>query len=376
MSANWHGREDIWPHPSGSGSATAEFTDVTIVAEIAIYNVGGRLTLSSRSVYTNIGSLNLHFSGSNLDFILNLLKDLFNNAIKGAVEKEISTQVNDQIDTTLNNEIKTLPLEVVIGNVAELDYALVSNPIFAPSYIDFPLKGEFYDLVNPVEAPFTPSNLPQNPGTGEMVQAYIGDYVPNSASFAFLRAGKMNLVLDNAMVPPDSPITLNTSSWQGIVPPLYTRYPNWDMVAKVAPTQTPTVTFSATNGADAFGVGGIDMYVVSPTNGSLIPVFTLGMNVTADVSVAVRQQNVTGNLTYISSSVWLEKSYIGTFNPQTLEAIIKFLTLGVILPYFNYYLQTGIPIPSVDGVEFVSPSISIGNRYLFVSTNIVYTKAI
>jgi len=208
-----------------------------------------------------------------------------------------------------------------------------------------------------------------------MVQAYIGDYVVNSASFAFWRAGKMNLMMDNKMIPPDSPITLNTSSWQGIVPPLYTKYPNWLMVATVAPTQTPTVSFSASSGADAFGIGAIDMYVVSPTNGSLIPVFVLGMNVSADATVAVRAHNVTGNLTYIASSVWLEKSYIGPFNPQVLESIVKFLTLGVILPYFNYYLQTGIPIPIVDGVEFVNPTIAIGNRYLFVSTNIVYTKA-
>ncbi len=41
-----------------------------------------------------------------------------------------------------------------IGNLAELDFGLVANPTFAPSYVSIYSKGEFLNPQNPVVCSF------------------------------------------------------------------------------------------------------------------------------------------------------------------------------------------------------------------------------
>jgi len=264
-------------------------------------------------------------------------------------------------------------IDVKIGSVADLDLSLVS-PIQFPStqYFVLPEHGEFYQANNHVEAPFTPTNLPTSPQNAQMLQMYVDEYVPNTASWVFWKAGKMSAIINANQIPPDSPIQFNTSTWSGLVPPLYAKYPNYLMRAVLNPITSPTVSFS-TAGAIAFGEGSMEFDVISPKNGSIIPAFTIGLNITADGVAKVVSQNITGNLTYIKSSVWLISSNIGSFSTAPLESLVEFLTLILIMPYFNYYLNVGIPIPTVDGFSVVAPQLAFGSGYLYVSTNVVYT---
>jgi len=305
---------------------------------------------------------------------LDLLKDLFGGQIKNLIQNALTNVVTNEINTNLNNELATMNIDVKIGSVADLDLALVS-PITFPStqYFVLPQHGEFYQQNNHVEAPFTPTNLPNSPQTAQMLQMYVDEYVPNTASWVFWKAGKMSAIINANQIPSDSPIQFNTSTWQTLVPPLYSKYPNYLMRAVINPIQSPTVTFS-TGMAVAFGEGSIEIDVIDPKNGSIIPAFTIGINITADGVASVVGQNITGNLTYIKSGVWLISSNIGSFNTQPLEGLVEFLTLVLIMPYFNYYLNVGIPIPTVDGFSVVSPQLAFGNGYLYVSTNVVYTQ--
>eukprot|EP01090_Pellita_catalonica_P021910 TRINITY_DN8330_c0_g1_i2.p1 TRINITY_DN8330_c0_g1~~TRINITY_DN8330_c0_g1_i2.p1 ORF type:complete len:476 (-),score=70.06 TRINITY_DN8330_c0_g1_i2:47-1474(-) len=371
LTAHWHGREKVWPHPSGSGDATVDFSNTDITITMHLYDDNGRLQAKADSVQTSIGTLDLHFSGSGLDFLLDLLKHLFSNKIKDSAENGVTNAVINGINGDLNKELDTLPLSVVVGKVAELDFALTSNPEFA-TYLKIPLKGEFYQTGHKVEAPYTPTKLPATPLNGEMLQAVLGEYVLQTASYVFYKAGKMQIAIDNSMVPKSAPLNLNTTTWASIVPPLYQKYPGWAMKAVVTAKNPPSAKFTP-KGADVFGEGSIDMYVITPSDGKLIEVFRLGLNVTADGAAGIKNNYLTGNLSYINSGVWLEKSYIGNFDTTQLKSIIKFLTLVVILPYFNYYLEIGIPIPSIDGVDFVSPTVSFGDGYVYVSSDLKYS---
>jgi hypothetical protein len=91
-------------------------------------------------------------------------------------------------------------------------------------------KGEFYAVsapdkrgfanrlqtAHPVEAPYTPSTLPDIVASGAgMIQVIVGEYVPNTGAYAMWTTGTLSLLITQDMIPRDSPIQLNTSSWGG-----------------------------------------------------------------------------------------------------------------------------------------------------------------
>jgi hypothetical protein len=68
-----------------------------------------------------------------------------------------------------------------------------------------------------------------------------------------------------------------------VLPELASKYPNMAMVAVVAATQAPVAKFTP-QGLTESANGAIYFLVLSP-NGTAIPVFTLGLNLTAAIEV-------------------------------------------------------------------------------------------
>jgi hypothetical protein len=108
--------------------------------------------------------------------------------------------------------------ELFDGGDAEIDYSFVAPPTFGQSYLTLNARGEFYNMPQKSEAPYAPKPMPDTATQGpEMLQVFVGDYVPNTASYVFWKAGKMQAELQDKDLPSWSPIRLNTSSWQGIL---------------------------------------------------------------------------------------------------------------------------------------------------------------
>jgi lipopolysaccharide-binding protein len=303
---------------------------------------------------------------------LNLLKGLFEGKIKSAAESALSNAITQEVDQGLNQLLQSLPTVVSISSIAEIDYSLVSNELFTASYMTLDAKGEFYQVGHVVEAPYTPTALPDMESGNQMVQFVFSEYVPNTALYVYWAAGAISLQITPSMIPSDSPIQFNTSDWKTIVPALAAKYPGWAMKAMVSATAPPVVSFSA---SDISGVASspIRMYVVNPSTGASIPVFTIGMNNTLSATVGINGNKVVGAITGYKPTIWLASSQIGNFDPTTLEQLLTFLMEGVLLPYANQYLKTGFPIPTVDGVALVNPTMGYGNHLVYIESDISYT---
>jgi len=317
--------------------------------------------------------LDIHFSGSHLDFLLNLLKGLFSNEIKNSAQQAMATSIQQEVNVALNAILASLPVMMPVGTTLEIDYALVSPELFSATAMTLDAKGEFYQTAHPVEAPYTPTPLPDIVASGAgMVEVIVGEYVPNTAGFAMWNAGALSLLIDQKMIPSDSPLQFNTSDWGSIVPPLPQKYPGWGMKAVVSAVEPPTVDFS-TSAVTANASADVAMFVVNPSSGASVPVFTIGMNVSLAGTVGVSGMKIIGAITAFNSKFWLASTQIGNFDPSSLEGILTFLAEGVVLPYVNQYLKAGFPIPAVDGLALVNPSIGLGAHYVYVVSDISYT---
>jgi len=304
--------------------------------------------------------------------VLNLLKHVFSNIIKKEAEKGMENAINNAIDRKLNDFLQTLPYNTPLRDGVSIDYSIVTKEVFASSYMTFNAKGEFYVTAHRTPSPFTPHPYPDaDPSHPRMMQLLVSDYVPNTAAWAYWKAGVLQITVTQKQIPPDSPLQFNTSSWKSIIPQLYTKYPNWGMKATLYPIVPPTTTFT-TAGAHVVGSLGVDFFVVSSA-GAALPVFTVGVNYTAQVTAQVKGNNITGAISQFNSVVYVVKSEIGTFDSKQLQGLILFFTEVVAMPLINSRLGIGFPIPTFDGITLVNPVVGYGDHFLFIDADGKYT---
>jgi len=364
---NWHYKEKSFPHISDSGSADVDVvgTEINLDLIFGVANARPKVTVNSISV--KIGNVNIHLHGG-ASWLYDLFIGLLKGVIIGAAEKALDTALSNAIDTNLNRVLQEIPVEQNISNVAAVEFGLSSAPVFGANYVSIAEQGEFL-LLPHKEPPFFAPAIPDI-ATSEMIQIIISSYVLDSASWVFWTAGMMKGVIPPNIVPPDSPIQLNTSSWKTIVPELYNKFPNMPLVLTLVADSPPNATFLPT-GITVSGTGEMQISVLL-ANGSTIPAFVLSVNVTTKGEVYLSGLKIFGNLTYLSDSVDLKKSYIGPFDPTNVDNLVKFAIGAVVLPYLNHYLAMGVEIPLIKGIEFIAPTVGYGNSYIFVSTNIKY----
>eukprot|EP01088_Endostelium_zonatum_P013405 TRINITY_DN2794_c0_g1_i1.p1 TRINITY_DN2794_c0_g1~~TRINITY_DN2794_c0_g1_i1.p1 ORF type:complete len:494 (+),score=83.32 TRINITY_DN2794_c0_g1_i1:53-1534(+) len=376
LSSNWWFQEDLYSSINGSGHADVTISNMylSIVLSFGLSSFGYP-TVQSRSVTVTIGSLKLSFSGSNLDFILDILKNVFSGLIKQQLVTGLEKAITSAIDNDLNAELATLSTRVDVSPQAYIDLQLVSPIIFPTNeYFTLLQHGEFYSVVDPRESPFSPSaNLPTSPINSDMLQIYIDQFVPNSASYVFLKLGKLVLTINSTEVPDNSPIQFNTSSWKTLIPNLYTKYPNWLMQVQVYPLAPPTINFT-TQGGFISGRGAVSVRVINPSNPNDIrETFLVGLNMSGDVKAAVVGNNITASITNVQQTLSLLSSNIGPVNIAVLTSLANYLVESAIIPQINVYLAKGIPIPTLDGVDIVNGDVSFGNGFLFIGANVKYT---
>lgn len=176
------------------------------------------------------------------------------------------------------------------------------------------------------------------------------------------------------MVPPNSPIQLNTTDWKSVIPQLYQKFPNLLMQASVVATSAPLVSFEAT-GSVVNGIGDILVEVVE-TNGTVAPAFILTVKLSCEGNAYIDGLRIYGNLTYVSDTVTLKESFIGPFDPTSVNTLVAYFLQNGVIPYLNGFIEKGINIPMLNGVQFVNPTIGHGDGYLFVSTDLLYTGSV
>eukprot|EP00731_Ephydatia_muelleri_P031068 Em0022g582a len=381
--ANWHYRERSWPNIEDSGSADVSIGSVTLSIDVVIgADSQGHATLSAQSCNINIGSLDITFHGG-ASWLYNLFSGYISDDLKGSLNTQICQAAVSAINTQGNcctgipSSYCHVLIIVTIDKTSEINYELLQPPIFTNGYLQTDHKGEFFSIADPVEAPFTPSPIPQPTDTSRMLYIWLTDYIADTAGFVYQQAGILQVVVTPNMVPSFLPYQLNTSYFQDLIPELYAKYPNQLMELYLNATKPPTLDIVP--GSANFTIPGEVVVSVFMPDGTLQVAFVLGMVVYTDVSLAVvtrgSNQVVTANVTFLSAAISLDASNIGQFDVSILQDVANLLCTQFIIPVLNKYTAAGLPIPVIDGVSLLNADVEFGQDYAVITTDFNYNPS-
>ncbi|XP_033622990.1 lipopolysaccharide-binding protein-like [Fukomys damarensis] len=379
----------------------------------------GRPTASVTQCSNFIGHVSIDISGS-LSWILNLFHERIENNIKMVLEQKICEMARKSTTSYLEPYLRSLPVTLVIDQVASLDYRLVGAPCVTSEGLDTPFKGEFFSESHPSPVPFEapPMLLPHN--TSRMIYLAVSEYTFNTASRIYHQAGYMKFVIQNEhlknltrlaaresakkwrkqnlrprcqtskstplttmmscfssnflllllQIPLNSPILLHTSSLQALIPQLAKLYPNMEVELEALPESEPLLTFTPGN-VTLTPVMDIRAFAVLPNSSDRRLLFQLRANTSVSITISVNSDRITGSVTTGSKlNLELKHSNISDINVELMETIFNYYTLNTIYPSLNAKLEEGFPLPLPRKTSLNSVEFQIHKNFLLLGASI------
>lgn len=382
MGANWHYREDSWPHITDHGSCDISASGVSVAVTVSIgVSPTHEPTVNTASCSSNIGKLDITFHGG-ASWLYNLFSGFIADALKSSLNGQICDIIKNEINVEGNKVLATLPVQEKIDQYSAINFELISAPALPGDYIATRHKGEFFSIAKPVESPFVAPGLPL-PASGtltRMFYVWISGYLLESAGWVYEQVGVLNYTIQPSMVPASFPLQLNTSSFKAFIPALYAAYPNMAMQADIFATGNPLTVTIAPSGMMVVGTATIGFNVIQPNKTVTPNVFAIDVLVFADGRVWVAgdgtHNSIAANLSLVNVSMTLASSTIGPVKLAPLQFVLNIFTSLFLLPSLNKQLNKGFVIPVVDGITFVNPQVTLADGFLLIDTDVNYTPSI
>ncbi|XP_072522474.1 bactericidal permeability-increasing protein-like isoform X2 [Salminus brasiliensis] len=353
-----------------SGSFDLAVSGLTISTTIAVKSDDtGRPTVSGVNCAASVGQAKIKFHGG-ASWLYNLFSKYIDKALRSALQKQICPLVADAIDE-MNPRLKTLNVLAQVDKYAEIEYSMVESPVVSNSSIDLSLKGEFYNIGQHKEPPFSPSPFFLPPQDSNMLYIGLSAFTPNSAGFVYNRAGALSLYITDDMIPQSSPIRLNTRTFGAFIPQIAKQYPGLMMKLLVKTAKEPTITFEPNNVTLQVN-STVTAYAIQP-NTTLSPLFILNVDASVSAKISVTGIKVTGALTLNQIVMTLGTSYVGPFQVKSLDNIFLMVLKVVVIPKVNARLQQGYPLPAIGKMNLVNAQLQILKDYMLIGTDVKFT---
>jgi lipopolysaccharide-binding protein len=378
LSADWSYRQEQWPHFEDSGTVDVSGGGISLkmTVDVTMNKTSGGIHLNCSYCSIGIGDLSVTFHGG-LSWLYNLFDSMIEGKLKSYMNDNMCSQLQYGINVPANSALdRLLKVTYVLEDGVEIDYALVANPNFShPGIVTLDMKGEFRLVKDPQDPPFPPPPFPDPSlrNFSQMIYLQGSSYVAESASWAFWKAGFLSYNVSNDKIPAEFG---TTDFYCSIVSPLLCKkYPNKKVMFGVVASDYPRLKITPEY-AVVMGKALASMYVKN--NGHEEIAFSLNLNVQANVNLSfdsptTGQYLIRGNVSNPKFSMSLNKTKIGNFNCSTLKNILTTLAPSLGLAYINSLLGAGIPIPVIEGVSFINPSLTFGKGYVEVSGDVKYS---
>lgn len=353
-----------------SGSFDLGVNGLTITTSIGIKSdETGRPIVNSAKCEANVGSASIKFHGG-ASWLYNLFSSYIDKALRNALQKQICPLVADAI-SDMNPHMKTLNVLAPVDKYAEIEYSMVSSPIISKSSIDLDLKGEFYNIGQHPEPPFSPTPFSLPPQINNMLYIGVSAFTINSAGFVYNKAGALSLYIIDDMIPQSSPIRLNTRTFGAFIPQIAKSFPGLMMKLLVKTAKDPTITFE-TNNVTVQAIGTMTAYAIQP-NTTLSPLFVLNMEASVSARVYVTGLKLAGDVTLNKLDMTLGTSYVGDFKVKSLDNIFLMVVKVAVLPKVNAFLEKGYPLPAIGKMNLVNTQLQVLKDYMLVGTDVQFT---
>jgi LBP / BPI / CETP family, C-terminal domain len=286
----------------------------------------------------NIGNLDIHLHGG-ASWLYGIFVNLFKGDIEKAIDKALTEAITQNIDQGLNHVFSTMPLDVVIAHTTEIHYNLMAQPTFATSHLTLPLSGAWSGAPpkSGVSCPISTCPTPAIPDevSSQQLQLVLSEFVADSAGYVYWKLGKLHAEITDKNIPKWSPVRLNTTSLRYILPSLYAKFPDMAVVLDVAPTVSPSATFS-TAGALVDVTGDLQAFALNDTHKELA--FTLSGTAKAKGAASLKGEKLMPSVAFLSVDFKVAQSNIGKFNPSVLDTLLNDL-LGKVWIAFLFFVR-------------------------------------
>uniref|UniRef100_A0A671Z3N7 Bactericidal permeability-increasing protein n=1 Tax=Sparus aurata TaxID=8175 RepID=A0A671Z3N7_SPAAU len=328
-----------------SGSFDLDVRDLSISATIAIgRDATGHPMVSGANCAANVGSARVKFHGG-ASWLYNLFSKYINRALRKAMEKQICPLVTKAI-SDMNPRLQTLNVLAKVDKHAEIEYSMVSPPTISTSAIDLNLKGEFYNIGNHKEPPFSPKAISLPPQVNKMVYISLSAFTANSAGFVYNRAGILSEDITDDMVnylPSDStPKQVSCCVFQ-----IARRFPGLMMKLVVKTAKDPIASFEP-NSMTVNATGTVTAYAIQP-NGALTSLFVLNLETSVSARVFLTGMRLGGAVTLNN---FFDKIYEFCFIVQ---------------------LAKGYPLPALKNMNLLNTQLQILKDNILIGTDVHFT---
>ncbi|XBH92833.1 hypothetical protein VPH35_083880 [Triticum aestivum] len=166
--------------------------------------------------------------------------DAFSNHIRSSLENAIMNKIVEGA-SKLDLFLGGLPKEIYVDRVATMNVTFINDPRFSSSSVEFDIDGLF--IPSNKTAPqsdmhFGDTKLaPPLGSSSNMLWISLDEDVFNSVSSLYFKAGLLQHMVDKV---PDQ-FLLNTAGWRFLIPRLYHKYPNKDMLLNISAISPPSV---------------------------------------------------------------------------------------------------------------------------------------
>ncbi|XP_056108614.1 bactericidal permeability-increasing protein-like [Rhinichthys klamathensis goyatoka] len=353
-----------------SGSFDLAVSELTISTTIAVMSDDtGRPTVSMTNCAATVGSVNVKFHGG-ASWLYNLFSSFINKALHNALQKQICPLVADSI-AEMNPHLKTLNVLAKVDQYAEIDYSMVGSPVMSNTSIDLDLKGEFYNIGQHKEPPFSPTPFSLPYQDTNMLYIGVSAFSINSAGFVYHSASALRLYITDDMIPSGSPIRLNTRTFGAFIPQIAKMYPGLMMKLLVETVKEPIIILEPNN-MTVQAISTVTAYAIQP-NRTLSPLFVLNLEGSVSADIYVTELKLAGNLTLNKIYMSLSKSYVGPFQVTSLDNIFTMVLKIAVIPKINARLQEGYPLPAIGKMQLVNSQLQVLKNYLLIGTDVQFT---
>ncbi|XP_055508375.1 bactericidal permeability-increasing protein-like [Leucoraja erinacea] len=365
ISGNWH---TIFGLIHDGGTFDLNINDLSAAFIVGVSLDSSRPMITYNNCVATLGDLDLKMYGGGSWFykmFLGKVKDL----IRQIIPKQLCSEFRNRVGK-LEDVIQTLRVSWQLDKYVEFDYSLVGEPEITTDFIDFPIKGELYDVQHHTEAPFTAQLFNLSNITNQMLVVGLSEYSVNTGGFAYFVAGALQFNITNDMIPKDIPFQLNTSSLNFLLPEVAKEYPNLLMKVVMSATKQPIVKLVPGKfSSDVFTAA--EVFVILPNN-SLAELFLLGITASVSGQVYTSYGKLHGSVSLSSVDLVLEESKVGTIPVNQMETVLKLGLQKIVIPKINAKLKKGLPIPKIDKIALINPIIEIDQGSILFATDIQY----
>uniref|UniRef100_A0A0D9XEY7 Lipid-binding serum glycoprotein C-terminal domain-containing protein n=1 Tax=Leersia perrieri TaxID=77586 RepID=A0A0D9XEY7_9ORYZ len=282
--------------------------------------------------------------------------DGFSNHIRSSVENAIRNKIMEGA-SKLDSFLGSLPKKIDVDSIAALNVTFVNDPIFKRSSIEFDIDGLF--IPSDKSAAFRNRHFggvkyaPPLGSSSKMLWISLDEDVFNSVSALYFKAGLLQHMVDKI----SDQFLLNTASWRLLIPRLYQKYPNDDMLLNISATSPPYVRIN---------VGRIDATVDLDVTvnvldfDEIVPVACLSVSVAVSGAAVVSGNNLAGRVELDYFSFTLKWSKIGKLHTIIVQSVMQLFLKRMFVPYVNSCITRGFPLPIIKG-------FSIRDAYILTS---------